>query len=118
MRLFNKAKMLEGQVNKHYETAKGVADIINEKLPEDQKIGVPQLDEKSTVKENTSKLVTFIQTIQDFVEDLDDSLKENLSAENYAKVAKVTATLEQILPIVKTITKGIVAVVGPVVAST
>lgn len=40
-----------------------------------------------------------------------------MSAENIAKVAKVTAKVEDILPIVKTVTKGVAGIVGPVVTS-
>ncbi len=112
-----KAKKLADQLNEHHDAAKGVAEVINSQLPEDKKLDVPQLDEKASVKENTSKLVTFIEKLDHFVEELDGSLKQNLSAEKYQKVAKVTTPMEEILPIVVVVTKGLVNTVGPLVTA-
>ena len=117
MDILSQANRLSDQIQDHYSTASSLAAIINDKLPEDKQLHVPAMDKSKSVKENASKLVQFIQKIQDFVDDLDNSLKENLTPEQYAKVAKVTATVEQILPIVQTITKGIVSVVGPIVST-
>ncbi len=63
MGFFSKAKKLMSTVVKHYDTAKNIATMINDNLPEDMRLGMPKIDEKNSVKENTSKLVTFTQTI-------------------------------------------------------
>ena len=113
----DKAKKLESQLSSHFDTAKELATIINEQLPEEKQLGVPEMDRRASIKDNTSKLVQFVQTIRNFVEEFDRSLKDNLSREQYTKVALVMATMEQILAIVKTVTKGLVATTGPIVAT-
>ena len=73
----DKANKLADHVQKHHDAAKSVAEVINDKLPEHKKLEVPQLDKKASVKENTSKLVNFIQAMDDFVEELEPMLRED-----------------------------------------
>ncbi len=117
MGITDKVKQLTSQVSGHHETAKSLATVINDKLPEDKKLAVPELDKNASVKENTSKLVTFIQNLDDFVLELDKTLKENLSPEQYAKVSNVTTTIEEALAISKVVAKGLVLIVCPIVTA-
>ena len=110
-------KKLKSQLSSHFDTAKELATIINEQLPEEKQLGVPAMDRSASITDNTSKLVQLIQSISDFVEELDQTLQENLSPEQYAMVTNEIATIEQILAVMETVTKGLVAIAGPIVAT-
>ena len=117
MGIFDRAKKLSSQIREHYSTAKALAIVINDKLPEDKQLSLPNLNESDSVKENTTKLVHFIHNLQEFVEDLDKCLEESLSPVQYAGISKTTTPVEDILPTVQTVIKGIVAIVGPYVTT-
>ena len=120
----SKRKEVEEKVNKlnshlasHYKAAQELAVVINDKVPAEKKITIVEINEDDSVKENMSNLVMFIQKIKDFVQDIDECLEGVLSPEDYAKVANITATTEQVLDVIKTVTKGLVSLVGPMVST-
>lgn len=115
--VLNEVAKVSSHLASNYNSAKELVKVINDKVPVQKKIAIEDMDEGASVKQNSSKLVAIIQKIKDFVEEIDQSLKENLSPEKYAKVAAVTATTEQVLDIVKTVTKGLVSIVGPLVTT-
>ena len=100
-----------------FKAAQDLAEIINDKVPPEKKIGIPGIDTQSSIKENASVLVDFIERIKDIVEEIDESLEKVLSPESYAKVASVTASTDQVLDIIQTVTVGLVSIVGPLVST-
>lgn len=114
--MLDKAKRLNSYLAQIFKAVKDLAKVIN-KVPAEKKILIEEMDKEASIKHNTSKLIVFIQKLKDFIEDIDKALKDSLSPEKYAIVASASATTEQLLDIIKTVTKGLVSVVGPLVST-
>lgn len=113
----DKVNQLNSHLASNFKAARELAEAINGKVPAEKKIPIKEISEDDSIQENSSKLVDFIQNIKEFVQEIDECLEGILSPEDYAKVANVTSTTEQVLDIIKSVTKGLVPLVGPWIAT-